>query len=398
MTNFQRIVASKFLSNLYFAIPITTFFLYAKGLSFTQIMLLESVFLLADLLFEIPTGIIGDKVGRKWSIACGQAIVLLSWIPWFMSDSFGMFAVFYFICGIGAAFQSGSDQALIYEDLKERGKESLMQVYIGRYLAAATLGFAAAGLMGGFIAVQHDMSVFYWLYAMTAGMQFAGMLVFLTVREPALRSDETVGVEHEKQNALQHFAEGFRHIRHHPKLRKIVFLTLSTLPFSFVLVYIFQPYFAVAGVAPQWYGVAVALASLGTTAGKLWAYKFERWFGVEAGTLLATMLPGIAWFMMALVFDPVFSFVLYIATDAIGNMRDPILADYSNRHISSKNRATVISIIYLLESLYSMIARPLVGVLADIDLRYAFVAMGSVIILGAIFFRITKDDAESVVD
>lgn len=392
MTNFQRIVVWKFLSSLYFAVPIATIFLMGKGLTFSQVMLLESAMLLADLLFEIPAGIIGDKIGRKWSIVFGQLIMLLAWIPWFFADSFLLFALSFFIGGIGLAFQSGSDQALIYDDLKEQGKESLMQKSMGRYFAAMTLGVAIASCIGGFLAASRTADAFYVLYSLTAFMQFVGLLVLFTVREPKIQTDDAVYMQHEHEGALRHFVGGLHHLWSHRKLRRIFLLSLFTLPFSYVLIYIFQPYFLVAGVDVRWYGIAVALASVATVCTKLMAHKMEAWFGVDRGTLIATMLPGCMWILLALVFHPILSVAMYIATDALGNMRDPIMADYANRHIPSHMRATVLSIMYVAASLYSMIMRPIAGLLADIDLRYAFIAMGTVIIFGALFFRVREAD------
>lgn len=189
MTNFQKILAAKFLSNLYFAIPVQTLFLFAKGLSFTQIMLLESALLLGDLLFELPSGVLGDRIGRKWSIVVGQVIILCAWIPWFVGDTFVYFALSFFISGIGSAFQSGSDEALIYDDLKERKQEKFMQKFMGRYQAAMTLGFAIASLAGGFLAMSHNIDAFYLLYKLTVIMQVVGLCLFLTVREPALSTE-----------------------------------------------------------------------------------------------------------------------------------------------------------------------------------------------------------------
>jgi DHA3 family tetracycline resistance protein-like MFS transporter len=98
---------------------------------------------------------------------------------------------------------------------------------------------------------------------------------------------------------------------------------------------------------------------------------------------------------MALLFDPVLSVIAFILTDSLGNMRDPIFTDYLNRHIESRNRATVISTIFVADSLYSLVARPVFGGLADMDLRYAFVAIGAVTLMGAIVFRIRGDDVIS---
>jgi MFS family permease len=386
-------VAAKFLSSLSFAIPIQTFFLFAKGLSFLQIMLLESILLLADLLFELPTGVLGDRVGRKWSLVFGSIVMLLSWIPWFIGDTFPYFACSFFLGGIAYAFQSGSDEALIYDDLKQQGKEKKMQKFIGIYDASIMAGFAIASLIGGFLAASHNMDAFYLLYKLTVVMQGLGLLVCLTIHEPPI-TKEGRAKAHLQETAVQHFVNGAKYLFQHKKLRKIFLLNLFTVPFSYVLIYLFQPYLQQANVPAALFGVAVFCASVASIAAKMSSYKMQEWFGVEKGTLIATIAPGVAWLLMALIFDPVLSFAMYILCDAIGNLRDPIFSDYTNRHIESHNRATVISTIYVIESFYAMIARPFMGWLADFDIRYAFVAIGLIIVSAAIFLRIGKEDVE----
>lgn len=118
----------------------------------------------------------------------------------------------------------------------------------------------------------------------------------------------------------------------------------------------------------------------------------EEWFGVEKGALIATLLPAFSWLLMAVIFDPILSVLMYILNYALGNMRDPIFSDYTNRHIESRNRATVISAMYVAGSIYHMIVRPVIGAIADIDIRYVFIALACIIFFGAFLFRITEED------
>src|SRR3989338_8602176 len=184
MQNLHRLILAKFLSSLYFSVPIQTLFFFAKGLTFTEIMLLESLLLIGIMLFEVPTGILGDRIGLKWSIVCGVIVGLIAWIPWFLADGFALFGLSFFLSGIAIAFQSGSDQALIYDDLKKQGKETDMQRVMGLYLGSMTLGTAIAALIGGYLAISQQLDVFYVLYKMNVTAQIAGLLLLLTVGEP----------------------------------------------------------------------------------------------------------------------------------------------------------------------------------------------------------------------
>lgn len=387
MDNVSRLILSKFLSSWYFTVPIQTLFFFAKGLTFAEIMLLESVLLVGIFLFEIPTGVLGDRIGRKWSLVAGAALGLTAWIPWFLADGFWLFAVSFFISGIGISFQSGSDQALIFDDLKSRGKEEGMQRLIGRYYGGMTLGTALAALIGGFLASSQNLQAFYMLYILNVIMQSAGFLLLLTVKEPP-KTHTGEQVEHKPESSMMIFRKGLKRLLTHSQLRRIFLLSLFTTPFSFVLLYIFQPYFIASDVPATWFGIAVFLSSMLSFSAKIFAHRIEKIFGVERGTLLVTLLPGFCWMIMIFVFNPVFSVLLYLLTDASSNIRDPIFSDYLNRHIPSSVRATVLSSISMAGSLYALVARPVIGALADVDLRYAFATMGVLIIAGALLFKI----------
>ena len=405
MQNLHRLILAKFLSSLYFSVPIQTLFFFAKGLTFTEIMLLESLLLIGIMLFEVPTGILGDRIGRKWSIVCGVIVGLLAWIPWFLADGFALFGFSFFLSGIAIAFQSGSDQALIYDDLKKQGKETDMQRVMGLYLGSMTLGTAIAALIGGYLAISQQLDVFYVLYKMNVIAQIAGLLLLLTVGEPKRTAAGTKRA-HAPDSSFALFRGGVRQLVSNHKLRRIALLSLPTMPFSFFLIYVSQPYFQEANVSAGWYGAAVFFASLFSLNAKIFAHKIEQWFGVTRGALLVTLLPAAFWFLMAAVFHPIFSVLLYIMNDASGNVRDPIFSDYLNRHIESHNRATVLSTISLLGSLYAVIVRPIIGLVADIyipfgfiiiglvediDIRYGFMMMGIIIVISALYFRISEE-------
>lgn len=360
-------------------------------------MWLESILLIGIFLFEIPTGMLGDKIGRKTSLVLGSLLNLIAWIPWFIGRNFWLFALSYFLAGISIAFGSGSDQALIYDDLKSRGAQNKMQKMYGIYSAAPVLALALSGLVGGFMAVTQTLDVFYLLYQLTVVMNVFGLLVLLMVKEaPALPGESQPGTDPER--LFQLIRDGLTLIKVNPRLRRIMLLSLFSAPFSIVLVYIFQPYFQAAQVPNVYYGVAVFVAAILGSASKLLAHKIESWLGVNRGMLVITLLPGVIWALMAVLFHPVLAFLCYILNISAAEIREPVFADYLNRHISSYNRATVLSMISVLGSLYQFIVRPVLGYLADINLSYAFLLIALVIFIATGLFRVKDEHVQTLAD
>ena len=109
--------------------PVLTLFYLSRGLDYLQIFSLISIVVISMLFFEVPTGIIGDKYGRKFSIICGLVGCAIFNILLIFAHSYLFFLIIYFIVGISYTFLSGSDEALIYDSLKQKKKQKQMSEY-----------------------------------------------------------------------------------------------------------------------------------------------------------------------------------------------------------------------------------------------------------------------------
>lgn len=68
--------------------PILTPYLLLKGLSYSEIMILQSVAAISVVLFEVPTGTIADKISRKLSIFLGAVCMGIALTVYVLADSF----------------------------------------------------------------------------------------------------------------------------------------------------------------------------------------------------------------------------------------------------------------------------------------------------------------------
>ena len=131
--------------------PILVLFLIAKGLSFTEIMVLQSISAVAVVLFEVPTGAVADKIGRKESILLGALLWAISLGFYVVGKSFPMFILAEVIFSLGATFKSGADNALIYDSLKVMGREKEFQSIEGKARSFALYAQAVGSIIAGFV-------------------------------------------------------------------------------------------------------------------------------------------------------------------------------------------------------------------------------------------------------
>ena len=99
--------------------PIMYLFFLAQDLSFTQIAVLEALYNLTTLFGEIPTGYVGDRVGRRNSLLVGTALISVTLLGIGLSSSFLPLAGLYVCWSLGYNFRSGSEDAWLYDTLTD---------------------------------------------------------------------------------------------------------------------------------------------------------------------------------------------------------------------------------------------------------------------------------------
>ena len=114
--------------------------------------------------------------------------------------------------------------------------------------------------------------------------------------------------------------------------------------------------------------------------------KLEDIFGMKNILFYSALIPSILFIGLAIIKNIYFA-LLSIFLIIGSRARIPILSDFMNQHIGSKNRATVLSSVSLVERIVTALLYPIVGFLTDISLNYAFLFLG---ILALIFTYITR--------
>jgi MFS family permease len=373
----RRLCAYRLLWGASFAAPVQTFFLLDRGLTFAQIMLLESVMAAAIMLAEVPTGLVSDRYGRKRSLLCGAGLSLLAMVPFLAADDFALFAASFALAGVAFTFASGSDQALIFDHLRAHGREGQMSRVFGRYGAAGVAAGALAGLLGGVLAAHRTGGEFALVYGLTIGAQVLGALVLATVPEPPREPARAA-----RPAPLAGFVEGLRLLASDGRLRYVTALSVLTGPMTVILTYAWQPYLQSAHVPAALFGAAAAAGSLASVAANLSAHRLQRALGTERAVTVTVLAPAAVWMALAMLVHPALSVVFYAGAQGAAALRGPVFAQLTNELIPTRIRATVLSCISLLCALYLLAVRPLLGLVVQADMALGFAACAASILAG----------------
>ena len=113
-----------FLAGVVFLIPLITLFYQYTGLSLMQIIIISNVASLAVRVFELPTSVRADTVGRKKSLMMAVVCNFLSALFIFLFPSYVGFIIAAVMSGLYFAFWSGTGQAFLDDNLKILGETS----------------------------------------------------------------------------------------------------------------------------------------------------------------------------------------------------------------------------------------------------------------------------------
>src|SRR5947208_17090299 len=120
--NIWRLFVVQALLGFILWVPIWVVFLQGKGLSLTQVGLLEGVAWTITAFLEVPTGAIADRWGRKASIAAGASLYGIAMFLILTEALSPAFLLGYALWYSSTAFVSCADSALLYDSLKADGR------------------------------------------------------------------------------------------------------------------------------------------------------------------------------------------------------------------------------------------------------------------------------------
>lgn len=103
--------------------PIIVLFYKECGLDLADIFILKSVYSIAMVSLEIPTGYLADVWGRRNCLIAGCIFCFLGFTNYSISDTFTAFFLSEILLGFGQSLVSGADSALLYDTMLYYKKE-----------------------------------------------------------------------------------------------------------------------------------------------------------------------------------------------------------------------------------------------------------------------------------
>lgn len=338
---------------------VNTLFLLDAGLNIFGVMLVNATFSAGQIVFEVPTGVIADTVGRRASFLIGIGALVVSTLAYVGSAVFhwGMtgFILASILIGFGYTCQTGAVDAWLVDALDSVGyvgNKDQVFARMGMYTGVAML----VGVLGGGLLGQFSLSI---PYLVRTGLLLGAFAVTSAFMHDLGFKPRPFKISRFGDESRAIFATGINYGWRHRVIRPLLFVSLVNGLVTWYLFYASQPY-ALDLLGRQnliWVaGAVTALFALSGVAGNSLVGRVScSRLGTRPASVLtlATALLGVLASGMGIAglvvhgANSIAAFVVFVALLAawgvVSGVAMPVRQAFINEYIPSAQRATVLS-------------------------------------------------------
>ena len=348
---------------------INTIFLLDAGLSNLEAFSANAFFTAGMMLFEVPTGIVADTVGRRYSYLLGtvtlSASTLLYVLLWQIEAPFWQWAIVSVLIGLGFTFFSGAVEAWLVDALTATGFTGEMESVFGRGQVVTGVAMLTGSVAGGFIAQQTSLGVPFVLRGVILVVMF--VVAFQLMHDVGFNPEKGGRPLAEMRKIASATIEyGWRV----PAVKWLMVEAFFTGGVGIYGFYALQPYLLELYGDPQAYQIAGLVAAIVAGAqilGGVAAPRVRRLFHRRTSALILTAVLGVITLALIGIFESFWAVIgLIVVWSLLFAASMPIRQTYLNGLIPSQQRASILSFDSLMDSSGGVVIQPVLGRAADV--------------------------------
>ncbi|MEZ3145689.1 MFS transporter [Halobaculum sp. MBLA0143] len=379
-----------------FYLPVSVVYLQANDVSLAGIGTVQAVFLFVLVLSEVPTGYVGDRLGRRAGLALGSLLTATVMAGFVLAESTAGFAVVFALWGFAWTFRSGTASAWLYELLAAVDRDDEYTRVDGRSRGLLA-GTSAAAALGGAALYGVDPRL---PFVANGVLALLGLPVLATLPRTSATNPEADGADGADVADGLGLGGAVRVLRDElgrADLRwLVVYAALFNVAFSLSRVFE-QPAMRAVGVPVTGLGVFYAAVKLVSAASSTLAGQAEDLLGRRGVLFGLAPVYGLVYGLAALVPAAIVP-ALFVSRGATSLTR-PVRNGYLNDRIEDVGRATVLSGVSMALSLASGAANVVGGQFAERFGTVSFLVVTTVAVaaLGVVLWLVT-DPVRTPVD
>ena len=360
-------------------------FMLRQGFTLGQLAVLSSLWYVTSVLFEVPTGAFADRYGMKLSLLLSLLLQALAFWLMAATRSFPVAALAFLLWGLSCSFETGTYSALLYDSLKEAGREQDYGRIHGQLCSLQVLASALGGALAGQIATR----------GLGLPLVSTAALALLLCPLVLLLHEPHVAAERESSYGLQ-IRESVGYVSRHRVVALLLLYAAVMGAVGWGLRIFYQPLMDSFRVPVQRIGLFYLLFNLTGAAGALYATRLYRVLGLTLMYLMPLALL-VAVTSLGVFVTP--GIVGLIAVPfLVEGMYESLLDALLNERIPSGKRATILSVNPLISGLLAITTHPILGRIGDkVSLQMVFlvVAAATLLSMALILALLRREAAEA---
>ncbi len=346
-------------------------FYNSNGLSYFEIMLLQSVYAVAIAVLEVPSGMLSDMIGRKKTLVVGSVAFAVAYSCGAFGAGLFMFGLMQIFAAVGQSCYSGTFLALMYEDVEHDRSITKSPNAIFSNLQVINLISVLLAALTSVIVVKHiSMRATYFI---TVFMYLLTFVVSLGLKEKQhtcikKESYSLKGYFSIFREGIQTIAKcGFQILL----IDMIVFVC-----FSNVVLYLQQPLLLDRAFPVAYFGIVSVIVTITTTVALKVFGVLEKRIKQPKRLLSILTMAVIAVLLSNIVIKNSFWVIMTFSVLAIVmRVREIFIMTEVNRQISDSSRATVLSIVSAIEMIGIAVLSAVIGYCENISLDFSIVVV-----------------------
>jgi len=372
--NIKNYAMFKASGNLAILAPVYVLIMYAKGLSFAQIMVVQAVYTFVCTLTDVFSGVLADRIGRKNTLIIGQILIVGSLAVWTISNGFYVTILTKIVYGIGLTFKNGPDISILFETLKKLHKETRFKEVEGK----------ADSIMFALSAIEAVVAGFLFKFnsnlplALSVVISIINLILIVTFKDPY----EHMDIKTSKIHYLKTLKEDTIYLLKNKKM--IGLISFSAIYFLFIrLGYIqFTPLLKETTFKLEYIGVAFFLSNMATAYAAKKNVSFSKLFKDNSLNALA-MLMMVSLVLLATgnVYLAILGFMIHQSGRGLST---PIIGQYANNILPNDKRAAILSYKSMAMNLTYTVSAVIVSRLDMLSAKQLYI--GYALLLAAMLF------------
>ncbi len=358
-------------------------YLTQHGMSLIQVGLLESIFHIASLLFEVPSGTLADRFAYKTVLIMGRIMAIISGLLFLSGSGFWWFALAFIIQAFSYNLNSGTNEALIFETLKSAHLEKSYLKITANLNAIYELADMLGLIIAGFFVHWH-FALTYVIYILTS---FLAIIAILRMQEP---QDTHPASNNEPTTSFADIVStSWRFLNTHHLIAALMLFLACYQAIGTTYFFYFQTLMTHYHFSGWQISTVIVLASIFNILGAKFSPNLEKYWSKQAIITSLVILMDIG--LLATLYTNIVVLTgCFILINLVTAIVEPIFNDFLQQQLPSNARATLLSVMSMIFSLVMIGLFPVVGVLITwLHFNLAFFSIGILLLASCFSIAVT---------